>query len=60
MVLLRNNNGFYVCELRGAVFVTWVTELEQEHALEIPDSKAMGLKEYVLQSTGIDTEIVEI
>jgi hypothetical protein len=60
MKSLRTNNGFYVCELRGAVFVTWVHGTESEHALKIPDSKAEALQEYVFQATGIDTEIIEI
>ncbi len=60
MKALRTNNGWYVHELRGACFVTWVSREDREHALQIPDNKANGLQNYVWDATRVDTEIVDI
>ncbi len=59
MKMLRTNDGFYVHELRGAVFITWVTACDKERAARVPDDKANGLQIYVYDATGVDTEIVD-
>ena len=57
---LRAKSGFYVCEIRGAVFITWVSEAEKDHAAELPLSTAVAMKEYVSATTGVDVEIVDV
>ena len=59
MKLLRTNNGFYVCEIRGAVFITWVAEKDKSHAQPFNDDDVSKWQEFTYKNTGVDTEIVD-
>ncbi len=60
MKLLKTNSGFYVCEIRGAVFVTWVSETDKSHAQPFENDDAKKWQEFTYKTTGVDTKIVDV
>jgi hypothetical protein len=56
---LRNNQGYFVAEIHGAVYVTWVTEKDKAHAAEFPIHTLTWWIEMIAKVTGETVEAVE-
>jgi Lar family restriction alleviation protein len=58
-VFIRTKDGeWYVCELRGAVFVTWVTRSNRDKALPFPRKDSKRWIDLVSGMSGMDVEAV--
>lgn len=56
---LRTEDGqWYVCEIRGSVFVTWVAEIDKAHALVFPVAEIDLWKDCMEKATKIKLEAV--
>jgi hypothetical protein len=54
-VYIMSTDGLmYVHELRGAVFVTWVSERHKEKALQFPADKADDWVQLISKMTGVE------
>lgn len=49
---IRTLDGWYVCEIRGVVFVTWVSEKDKAHAAQFPEDKITEWVDLLESSTG--------
>lgn len=55
---LRTKDGWYIHEIRGAVFVTWISKQDKSHALIFPFKDIRNWKCLMEDSTGKKLEIV--
>lgn len=57
---IRTTDGrWYVHELRGVVYVSWVAERDRQHALRFPAQRAHWWVEFFRAATGLEVEAVE-
>lgn len=49
---IKNNLGFYIHEIRGACFITWVNEIDRAHAFIFPVDKIDEWLETMQQMSG--------
>jgi len=56
---LRTKNGFYVHELRGVVYVSWVFEKDREHAAIFPTKDIEKWRDTIADMTGFELDIVQ-
>jgi len=55
---IRTEDGWYVHELRGACFVTWVTAADKANAAYFPEKDIDGWIELLSKMVGIPLEAV--
>ena len=56
---IRTLDGWYICELRGVVFVTWVSVADKAHAAVLPKDKIDDWIRVMSAMTGKNLEAVE-
>ena len=49
--------SWYVCEIRGAVFLSWVAERDRSHALRFPADTAWAWRETLEKMCGFNLTI---
>ncbi len=71
MLLIRtvgisSNPRWYVAELRGVVYITWVSGKDKRHALQFPEQKIKkwielieGMTGFVLESISYSSAMIE-
>lgn len=53
---LKTSDGWYLHEIRGAGYLTWVQEQHKERAVIIPANKLAELQPLLSQWSGIELE----
>lgn len=56
---IKNKDEWYVYEIRGVCFVTWVSELDKANAANFPKEKISGWLSLVADIAGEDLVAVE-
>ena len=57
---IRNKAGFYVCELRGVCFITWVKAQDKAHSAVFPKDNIDEWVRVVSKMAGEPLEAVEL
>lgn len=56
---IRNNNGFYICEVRGVCSLTWVNTRDKSRAATFPKDKITEWVRLMSEMAGEQLEAVE-
>lgn len=55
---IRTKDGWYIHEVRGVCFFTWVSEAEREHAARFPLAAIDAWVDLMSKATGMQLEAV--